>query len=163
MNNYSKIMNDYYKGSNIDYNHVIDNFDGQYEFLSNFYKSPFVFTGIKFFSVEHAFQCYKTIKNEDFNYVYESRNSYEAKKRGKSIKLREDWESVKILIMEKLVFSKFNQNYEIYDKLIKTYPKILIEGNTWGDRFWGICNHSGENMLGRILMKIRDELSLLYY
>ena len=57
-----------------------------------------------------------------------------------------------------LCIIKFNENRILKNKLISTFPSILIEGNTWNDTYWGICNGKGENNLGLILMNIRKIL-----
>jgi predicted NAD-dependent protein-ADP-ribosyltransferase YbiA (DUF1768 family) len=77
---------------------------------------------------------------------------------GKTIILRPDWNDVKLKIMENLLRQKFKKGSELGDKLVETFPKILIEGNTWNDTFWGICNSVGKNHLGKLLMKIRRDI-----
>ena len=83
-----------------------------------------------------------------------------AKRRGRHVQLRKDWESVKNGIMEEIVRAKFIQNLELKAQLLSTGDAILIEGNTWNDRYWGVDVRSGvgKNHLGKILMKIRSEL-----
>lgn len=83
----------------------------------------------------------------------------QAKREGnsKGILLRPDWEQVKLKIMEQLLRIKF-QDPVLREALLKTYPQKLIEGNTWGDTFWGQCNGIGKNHLGKLLMQIRKEL-----
>ena len=82
----------------------------------------------------------------------------EAKRLGRRVSLRRDWEDVKVSIMEEVVRAKFTQNAELADKLLATGDAHLEEGNTWGDRVWGTVNGIGANQLGIILMKIRDEI-----
>lgn len=74
---------------------------------------------------------------------------------GNEVPLRSDWEKVKVDIMRKIVKSKFT-DIELMKKLKATGDAELVEGNTWKDFFWGICNDRGQNWLGRILMEIRD-------
>ena len=50
------------------------------------------------------------------------------------------------------------QNPELGNKLLETGNQELVEGNTWGDIFWGVCNGKGQNWLGKILMMVRDEI-----
>ena len=85
----------------------------------------------------------------------------EAKRLGQRVALRPDWEAVKLGVMEDIVRAKFTQHESLAVKLINTGDRGLIEGNTWQDLFWGvdITTRKGENHLGRILMKIRDELN----
>ena len=65
---------------------------------------------------------------------------------------------VKTNIMYDICLAKFTQNQDLKEKLLKTGNAILIEGNWWNDTYWGVCNGIGENNLGKILMKIREEL-----
>ena len=62
--------------------------------------------------------------------------------------------------MEGTVLLKFNQNPELKRKLIATGDAVLVEENYWGDKFWGVCSKTGEgeNHLGIILMKTREDL-----
>ena len=73
--------------------------------------------------------------------------------------LRKDWEQVKDDIMYEVVRAKFIQHPILAQQLLDTRDAELIEGNNWGDTYWGVCNGYGKNMLGRILMRVRDELS----
>lgn len=80
------------------------------------------------------------------------------KRLGRRVKLRPDWESIKDQVMYEVCKAKFSQNTDLRDKLVATGDAELVEGNTWGDKIWGICNGQGENRLGKILMKVRTEL-----
>ena len=84
-------------------------------------------------------------------------NGAAAKKLGRRIRLRKDWDTYRLAWMEQVLICKFNQNPILLQKLLDTYPTPLAETNTWGDTFWGVCNGQGENHLGQILMKIREE------
>lgn len=136
---------------------VINEFQGEYRWLSNFWKCPVYIDQIMYTSSEAAFQAYKT-KDKKERLRFTEMGPGEAKKAGKLIKLREDWEKVKLKIMTRIVLCKFTQNRDLMQKLILTRDAELIEGNTWGDKFWGVCNGEGENWLGRILMDIRQTL-----
>lgn len=81
-----------------------------------------------------------------------------AKAMGRRVKLRKDWEDVKNRIMYEICLAKFVQNKELRDALLSTKDEELIEGNTWNDTYWGICNGKGLNMLGKVLMRVRSEL-----
>ena len=74
--------------------------------------------------------------------------------------LRPDWEKVKNGIMEEIVCAKFTQHTDLAEKLLATGDRVLVEGNHWGDTFWGVDTRTGqgENHLGKILMKVREEL-----
>ena len=76
---------------------------------------------------------------------------------GRKVNLRKDWEDVKIQVMENGLRLKF-QDPTLRKKLLATEDEELVEGNPWGDRYWGVCNGSGKNKLGKLLMKIRKEL-----
>jgi len=80
-----------------------------------------------------------------------------AKKRGRKVTMREDWDQVKIPIMEDLLSQKFSDPV-LAKKLVETGDSQLVEGNWWGDVFWGVCRGEGQNNLGKILMKIRERL-----
>ena len=135
----------------------IDNFKGEYFFLSNFYPTKIKYNGIQYLNNEAAFQAQKCTTMEDrikFSYL----NPSDAKKLGRRIILRNDWESVKISIMREIVFEKFKQNPHLTEKLLDTGNVYLEEGNDWGDRIWGTVNGVGRNELGKILMEVRKEI-----
>ena len=135
----------------------IDSFKGEYFFLSNFYPTKIKYNGIQYLNNEAAFQAQKCTTMEDrikFSYL----NPSDAKRLGRRIILRNDWESVKISIMREIVFEKFKQNPHLTEKLLDTGNIYLEEGNNWGDRIWGTVNGVGRNELGKILMEVRKEI-----
>lgn len=132
----------------------INRFVDEYYFLSNFYPIDVWFAGIKFKNSEAAFQAMKCIDPKD-RLQFENLAPSQAKRLGRSIQLRPDWDSVKDELMEKICLAKFSQNSNLRDKLMSTHPNYLEEGNDWNDRYWGVCNGAGMNKLGLILMKIR--------
>jgi ribA/ribD-fused uncharacterized protein len=140
---------------------MIDSFKGGYSFLSNFEPCDIEYNGVAFNSVEHAYQAAKATNMEDMLKVAACNTPGQAKRMGKKIKMRPDWDAVKIQIMSDLVRQKFYKP-EFKQKLLDTKDHELIEGNTWGDKIWGcIWNGSqwvGQNNLGKILMQIRNEL-----
>ena len=136
---------------------VIDSFKGKYFFLSNFYESPVIYEGITYLNNEAAFQAQKTLTNKE-RLAFSMLNPSQAKKLGRSVSLRPDWEDIKIDIMYNICKAKFTQNETLKTKLLKTGDAMLIEGNTWGDKIWGQVNGVGENNLGKILMRVREEL-----
>lgn len=136
---------------------MIDSFRNKYFFLSNFYNADVEFDGIVYQNNEAAFQAQKTLDlNERKKFAY--MNPSEAKKAGRHVKLRPDWESVKYDYMLAICRAKFNQNKNLTDELIATGDQELIEGNDWNDRIWGKVNGEGQNLLGKILMQIRSEI-----
>jgi len=138
---------------------VIEHFRGQYDFLSNFHPAQIRFEGIDFPTVEHAFQAAKT-KDRGLRLAVANAPSPGAAKRiGRRLPLRGDWEATKVGVMRDLVRLKFVTHAELGTKLLATGIATLVEGNTWNDRFWGICHGEGRNQLGQILMEIRQELA----
>ena len=142
---------------------MIDSFRGTYDFLSNFYPCIVFYKGIKFYSVENAFQAAKS-QDENTRLKISKMQAGEAKKYAKTIALREDWQDIKKQVMYELLLQKFYYSYDLAVKLeILTKGQEIKEGNWWHDNFWGDCkcpNCSGEigyNVLGKLLMKIRDE------
>lgn len=138
---------------------VISQFKGQYSFLSNFHYADVEYEEMKFKSSEAAFQAAKT-KDKELRKKFQTLSPSQAKKLGRRIPLREDWEDVKVAIMEEIVMNKFTQNIGLKEQLLETKDAILIEGNWWHDDFWGVDIESGFglNRLGLILMKVRDNL-----
>ncbi|MBD3226909.1 MAG: DUF1768 domain-containing protein [Candidatus Lokiarchaeota archaeon] len=137
---------------------IINRFKGKYRFLSNFYPCEIEYNGIKYTTLEHAYQASKTLNNESRKKIAEKKTPALAKKMGRRVPLRKNWEEIKLKIMEKLVRIKFSTHPDLKSKLLDTGDAELIEGNNWGDNYWGVYNGKGENHLGKILMKIREEL-----
>lgn len=125
-------------------------FVGQHEFLSNFYEHR---PGL---TVEHLFQAMKTENPFKALEIFHAPTPHVAKQLGKSCRLRPDWEEIKVDVMRDCLYWKFS-NRDLANRLLLTGDAELIEGNTWGDRFWG--QHPvgvGENMLGKLLMEVRS-------
>lgn len=137
----------------------IDSFFGEYRFLSNFYISPISHDGIRFSSVEHAYQAAKTLDFAKRWEISQLATPGEAKRAGKALLLRPDWNHSRFLIMRELLMQKFVRYPDLRHKLLATSPNELIEGNNWGDVIWGVCMGKGENNLGKLLMAIRKELA----
>lgn len=137
---------------------MIDNFRDAYAFLSNFYDVPVEYNGLCFCNSEAAFQAQKTV-DETERVQFTNLDASNAKRLGRIISLRDDWERVKIQVMYEVCYAKFIQNPRLAKWLIETGDEILVEGNTWNDKFWGVCNGEGANNFGKILMAIRTELS----
>ena len=135
---------------------MIDKFENEYAFLSNFYEKDITLYGITYRNAEAAFQAQKTF-DLDIKSNFQTLNASLAKYLGKRIKLRSDWEDVKNEVMEYVIRAKFSDP-ELRDMLINTGDQEIIEGNTWNDTYWGMCRGKGHNQLGKTLMKIRKEL-----
>lgn len=135
-------------------------FTGRYAFLSNFFYSPFDWAGLRWGYAENAYQAAKCLDPYQ-RQLFVRLTPGQAKRMGRKIELRKDWELVKLGYMESVLRHKFVQNPELRVGLLLTRGQRLEEGNAWNDRYWGICpagSGLGENNLGKVLMKIRDEL-----
>lgn len=136
---------------------MIREFEGQYRFLSNFYPCTIIYEGITYPTTEHAYQAAKTLDLERKIYISRLETAGQAKRKGKNVQLRPDWEEVKLQIMYNICKLKFSKP-QFAEELKATGTQELIEENTWNDTFWGRCNGKGQNNLGKILMRIREEI-----
>jgi ribA/ribD-fused uncharacterized protein len=152
---------------------LITSFKGRYAFLSNFNHTPFSYAGHDWPTAEHAFQAGKAASLFDFQKVRQAGSPGEAKRLGRSIPCREDWEQVKRELMLSILLAKFSDP-DLRHQLVATMPAMLIEENTWGDLYWGAVRWGmvklsggplfqaddrsmwvGHNWLGRLLMVVR--------
>ena len=138
----------------------ITSFENEFAFLSNFYHSPIVYEGIKYPTVEAAFQAAKTFNEIEKKTIAAAATPGQAKRLGRRVSLRPDWEQVKDSVMEELVRLKFTSSPTLAIQLWSTGDRELVEGNWWNDTYWGVCNGVGRNQLGKTLMKIRTELKI---
>ncbi|SRR6266446_1202054 len=147
----------------------ITRFFGDTFYLSNFYGIEITYKGITYPSVEHAYQASKTRNRREKIRISNLKYPGDAKRAGTELKKRglqrDDWSEVNIKIMEILLRKKFSKQHisNVWRRLLNTGDKKLIEGNPWGDRFWGMATvgHGklrGKNHLGKLLMKIRKDL-----
>ena len=147
----------------------IDQFAFQFRFLSNFYEAPefdfsIEYEGLTYKNIEAAYQAQKT-NDRTIKERFTEMNGHKAKKLGKKIEkgdehsyFRKDWnDETKLKVMYDLLKIKF-RNKNLKEMLLATGDKEIIEGNSWGDIFWGVCDGIGENHLGKLLMKVREEL-----
>jgi hypothetical protein len=143
-------------------------FKDEYAFLSNFYQCKVYYRSMPFPTVEHAYQASKTLNFKTINLIsnLKPNEAWKAKRIGGNPKfttIREDFDDLKLIIMEPLLVQKFH--YEsLKDRLLQTGDQQLVEGNYWHDNYWGECfcrkckNKTGENNLGKLIMKIRSDL-----
>lgn len=141
---------------------VIDSFKGKHSFLSNFHVEPMIMpffgTMIMVPTVEHSYQALKSKDTVEQLKILSAVGPGAAKRMGKQVKMmREDWETIKVPVMLNLLRIKFSIP-SLKQLLLDTGDAKLIEGNWWGDKFWGVCNGEGRNMLGTLLMNLREEL-----
>lgn len=130
-------------------------FRGEFSFLSNFTESPLEYKGFSFPTAEHAYQAAKAVFEEDFHAIRTACSPVVAKRMGQKIKVRDDWNKVKVSVMREILEIKFSIP-EFEQRLLKIEGPI-VEENNWGDTFWGVCDGKGKNNLGKILMRLRDE------
>ena len=144
----------------------IDRFTGVNRYLSNFYMCPVKYEGVMYPSSEHAFQAAKTIDKSKRKNILACATPGQAKRRGRLLLLRSDWESQKYIIMVTILLDKFTRNKHLGEKLIATGDAELIEGNAWNDRVWGCTRRTtqspwiGQNLLGKALMYVRGQLAI---
>lgn len=157
---------------------VITSFTGPYRFLSNFSPHPVELPwaeGLIFPTAEHAYQAAKVLNYDDMGKILDAPTPAAAKKAGRSLPLRRDWDRIKRRIMLEVLLAKFTESSELAGHLIRTGQAVLIEGNNWGDTYWGAVEHgssalpfwhlggdrilAGHNWLGRELMMVRDVIS----
>lgn len=141
---------------------VIWQFKGNNRFLSNFYPAKVKFEGKTYPTAENAYQASKTLVPE-LRTQFQSVSPAVAKYLGGQVLLRPFFDQIKLDIMESVIIIKF-QDEKLAKMLADTFPQKLVEGNTWGDRFWGMTydpsekKWKGNNHLGRILMAVRRTL-----
>ncbi|MBQ6256022.1 MAG: DUF1768 domain-containing protein [Clostridia bacterium] len=151
------------KNGKLPWNSITDFHEEQYRFLSNFYEAHVLYGGLVYGSNEAAFQAQKCVTEEE-KVQFTEFGPGKSKGVGRRVQLRPDWEDVKTGIMEEIVRAKFTQHQELAARLLATGDKVLVEGNHWGDTCWGVDTRTGqgENRLGKILMKVREELKKAY-
>lgn len=142
-------------------------FRDMFWFLSNFYPCEIKLTisgkELTFKNVEAAFQAQKNFELSDKFCLL---SGAEAKKLGKSIPLTTpDWKRYRLYAMAAALHTKFKTTYLL--NMLKLIKVDIVEDNYWGDTFWGVCKEKGNNILGKMLMNIRDndnnyDLLLLY-
>lgn len=135
---------------------MIGEFRGPTRWLSNFAKVTINYRGLVYMSTEAAYQGQKTLDFGD-RVIMSGSSPSVAKEMGMKVTLREDWDTIKLGIMYDVNLIKFQQE-PFKSQLLATGDQDLVEGNDWGDRYWGVCSGVGENNLGKILMRIREEL-----
>jgi ribA/ribD-fused uncharacterized protein len=137
---------------------AIRRFTGKYRWLSNFWPCVVRYESRDYPTVEHAYQAAKSLDPIERDYIAGTSTPGEAKRFGRHATLRPDWNFVRTAVMYDLLYQKFSRE-PLRTKLLATGDADLIEGNSWGDTYWGVDDlRGGENMLGKLLMQIRDEL-----
>lgn len=134
-------------------------YEVEYYFLSNFSAFAVEWMGRLWMTAEHAYQAAKFLEEEIRELIRNARSAHEAKQIAKKYKhlRRDDWDEIKLSVMESILRAKLEQHPEILKKLLLSEGKFLVEDSPT-DSFWGRGHDwKGENWLGRIWMKLRDE------
>jgi ribA/ribD-fused uncharacterized protein len=142
---------------------IIGAFQGNFRFLSNFFPCTVHYGGEEYPTAEHAYQAAKTPDRRWRERIRKAPTPGNAKAYGRTVPLREDWEEIKVAVMFGVLFHKFVANPPLMRRLLATAPAYLEEGTLWHDRFWGVCTCTqchgmGKNVLGKLLMHVRDQL-----
>jgi ribA/ribD-fused uncharacterized protein len=139
---------------------MIDRFQGQYRWLSNFWRVNVTLPhdSLLYTSVEHAYQAAKTNDHSKRRLIW-SGTASRAKRIGRNVTMRPDWNAVKLDVMRDLIAQKFEPGTDLAEALIATGDLQLVEGNDWGDTYWGVYRGVGNNHLGVLLMARRKELT----
>lgn len=112
-------------------------------------------------TLEHAYQSAKFTDENIINEIKNARSSYDSKKIAQKYpdKVKNDWEDLKLSIMEEIIRAKLEQHPYIQEKLLQTEEREIIE-DSHKDAFWGWGpNKDGENHLGKLWMKLRSEIN----
>eukprot|EP00967_Tisochrysis_lutea_P082528 scaffold114259_cov31-Tisochrysis_lutea.AAC.1 len=138
----------------------ITSLSGRWEALSNWFPAPVVYRGVRYPSVEHAYQALKASDDTTAaEAIRTTPTAAEAHALGQKVKLPAGWERTKIGLMESLLRDKFRRDTALRERLLRTEGMNLIATNDWNETFWGVCGGKGSNTLGKALMKLRDEIS----
>ncbi len=135
----------------------ITSFKGEYRWLSNFWLTPVTYQGYVYPSTENAYQAAKSYRFVDGN-PFLTCTPAKSKRLSRQRIIRTDWDDVKLDVMRAVLVQKFCPGSYLAAQLVATGAAEIIEGNTWGDIFWGVCDGVGENHLGRLIMEIRSGL-----
>ena len=147
---------------------MIDDFKApEHAFLSNMYPCLIRWEGLLFKCSEAAYMAAKCSDPAE-RQRFVGLDGYKAKRQGRMVVLRRDWNAVRVAIMGDILRLKFpsdmrDANSPLTDMLLRTGDEELVDGNTWGDTFWGVCNGVGQNTLGKLLMARRSELASAPY
>lgn len=132
----------------------------EHGYFSNFAPYPIKLKRKRWPTSEHYFQAQKFAGTEHEGLIRKAQTPMTAARMGRDRKrpIRRDWESVKDDIMRDAVYAKFAQHHDLRQLLLDTGDAELIE-HTANDSYWGDGGDgSGSNMLGIILMEVRDAI-----
>lgn len=138
--------------------------DGKRTPLSNFWRGTDIYADLRPVSdinvwptAEHLYQASKTLRHADIERIHAAATPGQAKRLGRFVELRSDWERAKLDVMRSVLRAKFAKGTPELAYLLATGDHQLVECNTWGDTFWGVYRGMGRNWLGFLLMGVRAE------
>lgn len=150
----------------------IKGFFGDYRWLSNFEPALCEYYRILYPSSENAYQAAKIHPDERVALLHccivpQQNQKKVWKTLTKLVESKNEWDNRKYMVMAEILFSKFIISYDLRKKLLDTGDKYLEETNHWHDNDFGRCicvkcsNINSKNMLGKILMALRDFFKVL--
>ena len=129
--------------------------DTQNFFLNNKYSCGVHILNRRFGNAEAAFQAHKT-KEPQIRNIFTSLDAVSAQSLGRDLVCYNNWENDKLRVMLTVIFEKFRQNPDILQKLINTGNQKLVAVSISSETYWGTHEGIGKNMLGKILMYVRN-------
>lgn len=142
---------------------AVAGFSGPNRFLSNFWFCNIRFEGVLYPSTEHAFQAAKTLSTAHRKSIAQACSAADAKRLGRRVSLRPDWDQVRTAVMLEINRQKYSQQI-LRRALLATQSRPIFEVTTrWNDQIWGVVqlpggDYIGANRLGRILTCLRAEI-----
>jgi len=143
---------------------MINSFKGKHGFLSNFARIDITIEDKLWPTSEHMYTACKTTDQNMREQIRQCYTPGQAKRLGRKVTLRSDWNQTKDAYMLECLRLKFTLNQTMKQKLLATGEQTLVEGNDWHDNYWGSCScpkcgNQGKNMLGKLLMQVRKEIA----
>jgi len=131
-----------------------------FNWFSNMIPCDIEIDGKLYKSTENYYQAMKTTNEEDHN-IIASLSPEQSKARIRKFSIREDWDDIKVNVMQSALEVKFSQP-EWKERLLATSREPIVEWNNWNDKFWGVSikDNLGKNKLGSLLMEIRQNYKL---
>ncbi len=132
--------------------------NGRYKCFSNWYSCSFTYQGYTWSNSEQALMYFKSFDKEYQKKIKKANNPAVAKKLGRQVKLRPDWDQVKLSLMIEILYAKFSQNADLKEILLNTNGVKIHED--CNDPWWGGGPNypGGRDYLGRALMSVRKIL-----
>lgn len=132
--------------------------------FSNLYRRPFIFEGREYPTAEHAYQAGKPAKESVREWILSAPSPALLAMAAHGLytwDIVSNWSQIKFDRMRAVLRAKFTQHQDLRDLLLSTGSAELVEAGRVDNavnRIWGEVNGKGRNMLGRMLMELREEL-----